>query len=1219
MAQSRRSSASIRLNKAQLQAPVGCPPNLDPLDQGNIQEASYHALVHVQQFMEAFKKLPAWLNHKKIFTDEQAIHFIDKAEEHINEIGYAVHCFKVSKSRAVEDQYLPLLTTLPDFESPSQQVNRLPDHRNYKIKPFTGEEKLVDSWCQEFLTRVMEVVEQHNLNENTSKKLLLLSCSGKAYKEVDALIKENKSLEDIVRKLETLYCGLKPPEIAREDLTHIRRQSGETLHSLATRIKEMTHLICRYRPDAALAQEELNKTTFYQAIDERLIKHLKDLEQLRQIGSQAPMNMDDLVFNATKYETRHVVAKAITRTKSSVENARFRIRQAKAESNYDSQTEQTSSTQHSSEEQLSDSQSTKSVEEQLLRIRSKPKKSSRRHRKIRAAHEYPQKKQNKFKNKGGRRKKGRVNQVEEDSEQTTSQESTSDSDRESSYEQEIWDQDAQICFVRNNFKKKYQKVQASDLNVTKDECWRCGLTGHFAFGKSRGKCPLSKQPITTTPCTNCNKGGHVAQICPRRKGLDRHGKVYAFTEESIIETIDAEGRIYQTINEVRGPPHVTAIINNKRVDAIVDTGADRTLCRLGIAKQLFGAQTDTVMKTSKARLRSVTGHRLNVLGEIMMTLEIGGVQIKHLVLVADDSVPPFLIGNDFILNRISLIKGKIFKIHGNNDNRTDVDVPINYNPKKMVVHTKQKEIIPPNSTKLIMGKLNIDQGTKEDLLLLQGAKVLLSDMESKHLAMRNLLMRQSEKRCQPVYYTDQGFNITESVCTISEEGDVPCLVLNATEEVVEIRPCEPLAAADLVIEEEHGIYGVCASSPEHKEINAENDIELVTMKDKYGPLDPSYVKFASGLEDYDYSDYVNFLHSPEDYDLAINGPKKAGKHFPDPTGYEKPEVKKIDYQKVKTKGLSPQQRGKLIRMLQKHDKVFSKGTHDFGKTDLMTFHIDTGDSPPIASKYVPVSAKDTPKIMEIIQSMLKNGIIEECNSDWNSTLVPVKKPNGEIRLCVNLKNINALTARGTSYPIKHQDESHIKLSNGKYFFRLDLSQAYYAIPLTEESKDKTAFSVVGRQYRFICSPFGAKYLPSEFNRLMSIIFKDASDDIFFYFDDIICATQTVDELFTLLDDTLGRIETANLRVNFEKSDFYLTNLDEIPWLGSIIRNGQLHPDPKKIEAIVEMPLPGTKRGMQRFMGYVSYLRRHLPGIANIMAPLYKCCKGKETKITHTPE
>ena len=1203
MAQSRRSSASIRLNQAQLATPAGCPPHLDPLDQGNIQEASYHAFVQVQEFLEAFKKLPAWLNHKRIFTDEQAIHFIDKAAQGIQQIGYAVHCFNVSKSRAVEDQYLPLLTTLPDFSSPDQQVNRLPDHRNYKIKSFTGEEKGVDSWCKEFLTRVMEVVVQHNLNETISKKLLLLSCSGKAYREVDGLIKENKTLEDIVRKLETLYCGLKPPEIAREDLTDVKRQSGESLHSLANRIKELTHLICRYRPDAALAQEELNKTTFYQAIDERLIKHLKDLEELRKVGSQAPMNMDDLVFQATRFETRHVVAKAMTRTRSSVENGRLRIRQTKVETVSEQSEEELSPV--NTQEQSSDQGSEDTSDQQLLRIRQKSRKPYRKQKKIRAAHEYSPRKRDKTRKKGGRRRSGRVNQVEEDSEQQSQSQdsSSSSSDNESSYEKEIWDQDAQICLVRNNFKRKYQRVQASDLNVTKDECWRCGLTGHFAFGKSRGKCPLNKQPITTTPCTNCNKGGHVAQICPRKRGSDKGGRVYALTEESYTEETDSEGRIFQTVNVVRGPPHVTAIICNKYVDAIVDTGADRTLCRYGIAKQLFGANTDQVMRTSKSSLRSVTGHKLNILGEITMTLELGGLQIKHPVLIADDSVPPFLIGNDFLLNRVSLIKGKTFRIHGN-DNEKDIDVPIVYNPKKMVVQTKQREILPPHSTKLIMGRLNIDQGTKDDLLLLQGAKVLLSDIENKHLAMRDLLRHKSGKQYEPVYYSNQGFNITESISRISEDGEVACLLINATEEVVEIKGNELLADADLVIEEEYGIYGVCASSPENETLLKSYEIESVTSEGEYSSQE---------------SKYIHFLHSPEDYDLAINGPKKPGKHFPDPTGYEMPEEKKIEYHKIKTKGLSPQQRGKLIRMLQKHDKVFSKGTHDFGKTDLITFHIDTGNSPPIASKYIPVSAKDTPKIMEIIQSMLKNGIIEECNSDWNSTLVPVKKPNGEIRLCINLKNINALTVRGTSYPIKHQDESHIKLSNGKYFFRLDLSQAYYAVPLTEDSKDKTAFSVIGRQYRFICSPFGAKYLPSEFNRLMSIIFKDASDDIFFYFDDIICASQTVNELFGLLDDTLGRIEKANLRVNFEKSDFYLTHLDAIPWLGSIIMNGELHPDPKKIEAITEMPLPHTKRGMQRFMGFVSYLRRHLKGIANIMAPLYKCCKGKETKIKHTPE
>ena len=91
--------------------------------------------------------------------------------------------------------------------------------------------------------------------------------------------------------------------------------------------------------------------------------------------------------------------------------------------------------------------------------------------------------------------------------------------------------------------------------------------------------------------------------------------------------------------------------------------------------------------------------------------------------------------------------------------------------------------------------------------------------------------------------------------------------------------------------------------------------------------------------------------------------------------------------------------------------------------------------------------------------------------------------------------------RTTSFPINFQEESLYKLwrSGGKFFFRIDLSQAYYSIPSDEpEHRDKTAFYTLGQQLRFKVSPYRAKYLPSQFNHLMAKVLGDIDDNLFFY-------------------------------------------------------------------------------------------------------------------------
>ena len=84
------------------------------------------------------------------------------------------------------------------------------------------------------------------------------------------------------------------------------------------------------------------------------------------------------------------------------------------------------------------------------------------------------------------------------------------------------DEDAiYVYYTAESDRPVKKKINSKDLNVGLDECWKCGLKGHFAFGSSGHACPLRDHDIEDTPCSRCCKGGHKAEFCIRSYNFNK--------------------------------------------------------------------------------------------------------------------------------------------------------------------------------------------------------------------------------------------------------------------------------------------------------------------------------------------------------------------------------------------------------------------------------------------------------------------------------------------------------------------------------------------------------------------------------------------------------------------------------------------------------------------------------------------------------------------------
>lgn len=137
---------------------------------------------------------------------------------------------------------------------------------------------------------------------------------------------------------------------------------------------------------------------------------------------------------------------------------------------------------------------------------------------------------------------------------------------------------------------------------------------------------------------------------------------------------------------------------------------------------------------------------------------------------------------------------------------------------------------------------------------------------------------------------------------------------------------------------------------------------------------------------------------------------------------------------------------------------------------------------------IPLALED--KVEDKVKELLEMDIIEVVDHapSWLSPIVPVLKQNGEIRICVDLRQANLAIKKGF-YAFGSIDDLIFTIRRPMKLSKIDLSNAYYLLELDPKSRNITAFAVKSGNYRFKRLTFGIKSAPEEFSKGMDIIFK----------------------------------------------------------------------------------------------------------------------------------
>lgn len=110
------------------------------------------------------------------------------------------------------------------------------------------------------------------------------------------------------------------------------------------------------------------------------------------------------------------------------------------------------------------------------------------------------------------------------------------------------------------------------------------------------------------------------------------------------------------------------------------------------------------------------------------------------------------------------------------------------------------------------------------------------------------------------------------------------------------------------------------------------------------------------------------------------------------------------------------------------------------------------------------------------------------------------------------------------------------MGKAKYISSIDLQDAFWQVPLHENSKQKTAFNIPGRgMWQFKVVPFGLTTSSQAMQRLMDTLFNERGE--FIYIDDIIIVSETIAEHIEALNRVYTKLKNANLTINIAKCIF----------------------------------------------------------------------------------
>ena len=188
-----------------------------------------------------------------------------------------------------------------------------------------------------------------------------------------------------------------------------------------------------------------------------------------------------------------------------------------------------------------------------------------------------------------------------------------------------------------------------------------------------------------------------------------------------------------------------------------------------------------------------------------------------------------------------------------------------------------------------------------------------------------------------------------------------------------------------------------------------------------------------------------------------------------------------------------------------------------------------------------------------------------------------------------------------AYPLPRIDDTINAIAQYRVYSTIDLRSAYHQVSIKDSDKPYTAFQAGDALYQFTRIPFGVTNGVACFQRIMSeIITSENLQGTIAYVDNVTICGKTQEEH----DENLKRFQEVatkrHITYNDAKSVF---STRKLAILGYIVGEGEVRPDPERLQPLLQLPAPTDMKSLRRVLGFFSHYSPWIHHYSDKIRPL----------------